>query len=115
MSIKEKEMKKMNNEINSIKRPLSIVEKIFIIFLGFFSFPLGLSLSYIVVKEINPFSVTHLPLLSIGWVVIFLLLIFSEFYFKNVSLFKGLFKATVSSIILSFVIYFSVFSLYHES
>ena len=112
MSIKEKEMKKMNNEINSIKRPLSIVEKIFIIFLGFFSFPLGLSLSYIVVKEINPFSVTHLPLLSIGWVVIFLLLIFSEFYFKNVSLFKGLFKATVSSIILSFVIYFSVFSLY---
>ena len=102
----------MKNEVRSIKRWLSIVEKILIIFLAFISFPLGLSVSTFFVSEINPFSLSIFPILSGAWAIIFLALIFLEFYFKNVSLYKGLIKSSITSFILSFTITFSIFCLF---
>ncbi len=100
------------NEINSIKRSLSIVEKVFIIFFAFISYPVGLAISNFFVREINPFSIINFSTLSIGWVITFLLLIFLEFYFKNVSLYKGIFKSTVVSALLCFTITFSILCVY---
>ena len=100
------------NEINSIKRSLSIVEKVFIIFFAFISYPVGLAISNFFVREINPFSIINFSTLSIGWVITFLLLIFLEFYFKNVSLYKGIFKSTVISALLCFTITFSILCVY---
>ncbi|HBS10419.1 MAG TPA: hypothetical protein DEA28_01625 [Firmicutes bacterium] len=102
----------MKNEVRSIKRWLSIVEKILIIFLAFISFPLGLSVSTFFVSEINPFSLSIFPIFSGAWAIIFLALIFLEFYFKNVSLYKGLIKSSITSFILSFTITFSIFCLF---
>ena len=47
--------KKVKNDgTYSIKRRLSIAEKVIIIYLALFSFPLGLSFSTFFIKEINP-------------------------------------------------------------
>lgn len=102
----------MRNEVNSIKRWLSIVEKVLIIFLAFTCFPLGLSISMFFVTEINPFSMPLFPILCMAWLIIFLLLIFLEFYFKNVSIYKGLLKSSINSFLLSYTITFSIFCLF---
>lgn len=104
--------KDVKNGIYSIKRRLSIVEKVVIIYLAIVSFPLGLSISAFFITEVNPLSAqVFLPLIP-AWITVSLVLIASEFGLKNISLFKGLLKSTLFSSLISFNVTFAIMCLY---
>lgn len=103
------------DETYSIKRRLSISEKVIIIFLGIFSFPLGLSLSTFFVTEVYPLSLEIIVPLIPAWIVVSLGIIGAEFGLKNVSLYKGIIKSTIISALTMFSLTFAVMCFYYLS
>ena len=102
----------MSKDVKSVKRRLSIIEKVLIVAISLCALPLGLAISTYFVYTVDPLSLEILLPLLPSWIIIFLLLIFLEFLFKNIALYKGFFKATLTSIILSYMITFSVMCIY---
>ena len=77
--------KKVKNDgTYSIKRRLSIAEKVIIIYLALFSFPLGLSFSTFFIKEINPLDGQVVLSMLPAWIVVSFAIIGVEFAIKNV-------------------------------
>ena len=102
----------MSKEVKSVKRRLSIIEKVLVIAISLFALPMGLAISTYFVYTVDPLSADVLLPLLPAWIIIFLCLVFLEFLFKNVSLYKGFFKSTLTSTILSYAITFSTMCIY---
>lgn len=106
--------KKVKNDgTYSIKRRLSIAEKVIIIYLALFSFPLGLSFSTFFIKEINPLDGQVVLSMLPAWIVVSFAIIGVEFAIKNVCLYKGIVKSTVFSTLIAFCIVFAVLCIYY--
>lgn len=95
------------NDCSSYKRKITIVEKIFIIASSFLCFPMGLYFCTLVSKELseylNLFTFPQNLLFASIWIVLFFVLMFTEFNFKNFSLYKGVFMSSAMSFIWSFL------------
>lgn len=96
----------------SIKRKLANIEKIIIIYLAFFCFPFGLSISSFYISEINPFSSEVIVPMLPAWLLITIVLIASELGTKNVSSYRGLISSTLISLAISYASIFAIMCLY---
>ena len=105
----------------SWKRRLKIVEKVLIVFMAIIAIPLSAYIaSWIDVAQgemvasplrFNPFSEELWSITILPYILSFIILIACEFFFKNISLTKGVLKTTCYSLILSVLINVTTFTL----
>ena len=90
------------NDCSSYKRKLTIIEKVFIIISSLLCFPIGIFVcnflpgdlhTYLNLNEIAN-SITYLFV----WIFVFFALMFTEFYAKNFSLYKGVIQTSLLSL-----------------
>lgn len=102
----------MIEEVVSIKRKLTILEKILIILISFLSIPCGLAIGTFFVNEVNLFNSELFLIFLPGWLLSFFIIIFLEFFLKNVSIYKGFLQSNVISLFYSSLITFTCFFVY---
>ena len=105
----------------SWKRRLKIVEKVLTIFMAIIAIPLSAYIaSWIDIAQggmvaaplrFNPFSKELWSITILPYILSFIILIACEFFFKNISLTKGVLKTTCYSLILSVLINVTTFTL----
>lgn len=89
------------NDCSSLKRKMTILEKIAIIVSSLLCFPMGLFFCNFIPGELqNYITLTSLPtnvLFILTWLLSFFILMFTEFHTKNFSLYKGIIIPTLCS------------------
>ena len=99
------------DDCKSIKRRLTILEKILIIVTAFLSMPISVFILY-VANNVSPFeSLSNTLIFTFIWLISFLVLGFSEFAVKNISQYKGLLQSTIVSTFFSGLIFLAATSL----
>lgn len=93
------------NDCSSLKRKMTILEKIAIIISSLLCFPMGIFFCNLIPGKLQSyFELAEMPqniLFLFTWLLSFFILMFSEFHAKNFSLYKGLIIPTLFSFVWS--------------
>ena len=93
------------NDCSSLKRKMTILEKIAIIISSLLCFPMGLFFCNLIPGKLQTYiELAEMPqniLFLFTWLLSFFILMFSEFHAKNFSLYKGLIIPTLCSFVWS--------------
>lgn len=104
------------DDCKSLKRRLLIVEKLMIIISSFISMPLGFLISYSFSDYIQSFLesinvAANATLFAVYWLLSFIFIVLFMFAFKNYSIYKGVVKSFLLSLIFSLGTYLTLASL----
>ena len=93
------------NDCSSLKRKMTILEKIAIIISSLLCFPMGIFFCNLIPGKLQSYiELAEMPqniLFLFTWLLSFFILMFSEFHEKNFSLYKGLIIPTLFSFVWS--------------
>ena len=89
------------NDCSSYKRKLTIIEKVFIIVSSLLCFPIGILVCNFLPGELHTYLKFNEILTSLSyiftWIFLFFALMFTEFYSKNFSMYKGVIVTSLVS------------------